>query len=260
MPFANNQGIRIHYEVEGKGPPLVLQYGQYFPLDVWYEYNYVSALQNHFQLILVDGRGQGESDKPHDPEAYCSERMVKDILAVLDDLGIKKTHYMGYSSGGYLGFGIAKYASERCLSLILGGTHLYLDLNGQFNWNEERIRDLEKQNTEQFVTGLEGFLSTQNFPPLSPRLRAKMSLHDIQALIAWHKLNEFLNIEEVFGAISVPCLFYAGENSGEFVNAQRTAQNIRGAAFVTIPGGGHLEGGTWIKLLKPHILKVTASA
>jgi hypothetical protein len=39
MAYANNQGVRIYYEIEGKGQPLVLQYGQYFPLQVWHEYN-----------------------------------------------------------------------------------------------------------------------------------------------------------------------------------------------------------------------------
>ena len=39
MPFVNNQEIRIHYETVGQGPPLVMQYGQYFPLDVWHEYH-----------------------------------------------------------------------------------------------------------------------------------------------------------------------------------------------------------------------------
>jgi len=37
MPFANNQGIRIYFETEGEGPPVILQYGQYFPLDIWDE-------------------------------------------------------------------------------------------------------------------------------------------------------------------------------------------------------------------------------
>jgi hypothetical protein len=43
MSSVNNQGVRIHYEVEGQGPPLVMQYGQYFPLEIWYELNYVNA-------------------------------------------------------------------------------------------------------------------------------------------------------------------------------------------------------------------------
>jgi len=58
MPYANNQGIRTYYEIEGHGQPLVLQYGQYFPLQVWREYKYVDALRDDFQLILIDARGQ----------------------------------------------------------------------------------------------------------------------------------------------------------------------------------------------------------
>jgi pimeloyl-ACP methyl ester carboxylesterase len=37
MPFANNQGVRIHYEVEGKGPPLVLQHGFSDSVQTWYD-------------------------------------------------------------------------------------------------------------------------------------------------------------------------------------------------------------------------------
>lgn len=70
MPFANNQGVRNHYEIIGQGAPLVMQYGQYFPLDVWHEYHYVAALQDDFQLILMDARGHGQSNKHHNPEAY----------------------------------------------------------------------------------------------------------------------------------------------------------------------------------------------
>jgi pimeloyl-ACP methyl ester carboxylesterase len=68
----------------GQGPPLVMQYGQYFPLDGWHEYHYVAALQNDFQLILVDARGHGRSDKSHNPEAYRIEEFAGDIIAVLD--------------------------------------------------------------------------------------------------------------------------------------------------------------------------------
>ena len=246
MPFSNNQGIRIHYEIEGNGPPLVLQYGQYFPLDIWYELNYVSALKDHYQLILVDARGQGESDKPYDPEAYRIEPMVKDILSVLDNLGIEKMHYMGYSSGGYLGFGIAYYAPERCSSLILGGTAPYLNLNAQSTWNDEQIRMLEKQNTEDFVCGLEDFLKTQNLPPLSSRMRARMLTHDTRALIAWLRGDESLSVEDILGAIRVPCLFYCGENDGSYSKAQRAATRDSRGIFCWYsrwrpPGGRHVD-------------------
>ena len=46
---------------------------------------------------------------------------IKDILAVLDSLAVKKVHYLGYSMGGWLGFAMAKHALERLHSLIIGG-------------------------------------------------------------------------------------------------------------------------------------------
>ena len=57
MPFANNQGVRIHYEVEGKGPPLVLQHGFSDSLQTWYELGYVDGLKSDYRLILLDARG-----------------------------------------------------------------------------------------------------------------------------------------------------------------------------------------------------------
>jgi pimeloyl-ACP methyl ester carboxylesterase len=258
MPFANNQGVRIHYEIEGQGPPLLMQYGQYFPLEVWRYLNYVDALKHHCQLILVDARGHGQSDKPYDSEAYRIEHKVKDILAVLDDLGLEKTHYMGYSSGGHLGFGIAKYAPDRVYSLILGGTFAYAESSKDRSWDLDQIEKLEKQTAVEFVEELEGFMQSLGFPPFTPGLKAGMLRHDLRSLVAWHRFNLELvgfGFDEIITTIPVPCLIYAGDQSREYSLAQRTSQEIPKAAFVSIPGGGHLEGGTWIELLKLHILK-----
>jgi pimeloyl-ACP methyl ester carboxylesterase len=261
MPFVNNQGIRIHYEVEGDGPPLLLQYGQYFPLEIWYELNYVRVMQDDCRLILVDARGHGDSDKPHAPEAYQIELMASDIVSVLDELGLEKAHYMGYSSGGALGFVLAKYAPGRCSSLILGGTYPY-SRPDDGSWHAERIETLQRQTTADFVAGLGGFLASQGFPPLSARMRAGMLKHDTRALIAWHRAVRDmagLSFEDVLGTISVPCMLYAGEDAEEYALAQKAAQEIPGASFVGIPGGGHLEGGTWIDILWPHILHLVSS-
>lgn len=258
MPFANNQGIRIHYEVEGQGPPLVLQYGQYFPQEVWYELNYVEALKNDSQLILVDARGQGDSDKPHDPEAYQIELMVKDIISVLDELGLEKAHYMGYSSGGYLGFALAKYAPERCSSFILGGTAPYPDDDPEAGaaWTNEQIQMLEKESPADFADRLEKYLIAKNLSP-SSRMRTGMLKHDPRALIAWLRgPAQGPSFGDVLNTISLPCLIYAGEHDEVYPQAQRVAQEIPGATFVGIPNGGHLEGGTWIDILRPYILRI----
>lgn len=261
MAFANNQGVRIYFESVGHGPPLVMQYGQYFPLEVWHEYRYVSALQNDFQLILVDARGHGRSDKPHDPQAYRIDQFAGDIVAVLDALGLPQASYMGYSSGGYLGFALAKYAPERFRSFILGGTCLEPAPKPDTSWGDEQVQRLQNQTTAEFVSDLEGFLLSQNFPPLSAQMHAGLMRHDPQALIAWIRAGETKpNFWDDLATVAVPCLLYAGEASGEYAQAELTAKQIPGALFVGIPGGGHLEGGTWIDLLKPHILKVASRA
>jgi pimeloyl-ACP methyl ester carboxylesterase len=62
--------------------------------------------------------------------------------------------------------------------------------------------------------------------------------------------------DDIPGKISVPCLLYAGEDAEEYANARRAAEEIPDAAFVGIPNGQHLEGGTWIETLKPHVIRI----
>jgi pimeloyl-ACP methyl ester carboxylesterase len=89
----------------------------------WYEAGYVEALRPDYRLILIDARGHGSSDKPHDPDAYVLNRRAADVVAVLDALDIAKALFWGYSMGGWIGFGIAKYAAERVHALVIGGQH-----------------------------------------------------------------------------------------------------------------------------------------
>src|SRR5215510_9442346 len=125
MPYAINQGIRIHYRVEGEGPDLVLQHGFSWSMKGWSRHGYVAALRPHHRLILLDARGHGGSDKPHKASAYDLSLHVGDILAVLDALGVRAADFWGYSMGGWIGFGLAKYAPERATRLIIGGAHPY---------------------------------------------------------------------------------------------------------------------------------------
>ena len=82
----SNDGVKIHYEVEGDGPPLLLQHGFSGSLLGWRDAGYVDALRSSYRLMLVDGRGHGQSDKPHDVESYAMQRRVDDALAVLEPL------------------------------------------------------------------------------------------------------------------------------------------------------------------------------
>ena len=103
----------------------MLQHGFTESVVDWYESGYVERLRSDYRLILIDARGHGASDKPHDPDAYLLNRRVSDVVAVLDASDIAKALFWGYSIGGWIGFGIAKYAAERVHALVIGEQHPY---------------------------------------------------------------------------------------------------------------------------------------
>lgn len=119
MPFAWNDEVKIHYRVEGKGTPLVIHHGLSGYADSWRAAGYFEPLED-YRLILLDARGHGESSKPHSPEDYAMKHMVGDVVAVLDQLGIDKSFYWGFSQGGRVGLSTCKYAPERFSGLIIG--------------------------------------------------------------------------------------------------------------------------------------------
>ena len=90
MPYVNNQGIKIHYEVNGKGDPLLLVHGMFVNCKLWQDIGFVRALQDSYRLVMIDVRGHGMSDKPHDPALYEIGMLVSDLVRVLDELNIRK--------------------------------------------------------------------------------------------------------------------------------------------------------------------------
>jgi pimeloyl-ACP methyl ester carboxylesterase len=123
VPYATREDIRLHYEVEGHGPPLVLHHGLGGSLEAWRQLGYAAALRDRCQMVLLDARGHGASDKPHDRAAYGLLSHVADVLTILEALQLPKAHFFGYSMGGLIGFGLAKYAPEPVESLVISGAH-----------------------------------------------------------------------------------------------------------------------------------------
>jgi pimeloyl-ACP methyl ester carboxylesterase len=231
MPFAENKGIRIHYRTEGEGPPLVLHHWSLATMDNWYDLGYVSALKTDYQLILLDARGHGASDKPHTIEAYELKKRVEDIVSVLDDLSIEQTHFFGYSMGGWIGFGVARYAPERVRSLIIGGQHPYAQSMGGLR---QLVRYGIEEGPEAFVVMWE-----ENFGTLSSRVRERMQAYDYEALLAVAQDRE--SLEAILPTMSMPCLLYVGEKDEVYSKAKECAKQIANVTFVTLPDLDHGE-------------------
>lgn len=103
MPYVLNGNAHIYYEVEGEGPPLILHHGFTSGIQDWHEFGWVEALRHDYQLILIDARAHGESEKSHDAKDYEYEILAADVLAIMDRLGVEKAHFFGYSWGTDIG-------------------------------------------------------------------------------------------------------------------------------------------------------------
>ena len=92
-------GTRLHYIVEGTGPPLVLVGGRTSTIEgAWWRY--IPALSARFTVIALDNRGTGGSGKPDTP--YSTSLMAEDALTVLRDAGETSAHWFGLSMGGVI--------------------------------------------------------------------------------------------------------------------------------------------------------------
>jgi pimeloyl-ACP methyl ester carboxylesterase len=94
--------VKIVYLIEGKGEPVILIHGWLSSAGInWALPGTVALLAKNHQVIALDVRGHGISDKPTKAEAYGPE-VVEDIVRLLDHLKIKKAHIVGYSMGGII--------------------------------------------------------------------------------------------------------------------------------------------------------------
>ena len=78
MTFVERGGVRIHYEVVGEGPPVVLLHGGTGDRTMWRQAGYVDGLER-YRCVLVDSRGLGLSHKPAGETAYRLEEYVGDV-------------------------------------------------------------------------------------------------------------------------------------------------------------------------------------
>ena len=239
MPYVSNNGVRIHYHVEGEGPPVVLQHGFMGSLEDWRDLGYVEPLESEYQLILIDARGHGNSDKPRDAESYELKLRVGDIIAVIDDLKINKAHYFGYSMGGWIGFGIGKYAPQRFHSLVIGGAQPYAQ-------SFEAFREGLGKGLDAFVASMEDLSG-----PLPAASKTRFLANDVQALIALQQDRP--DMDDALPSMIMPCLVYGGDADPIYPGVKRGADQLSSGTFFSLTGLNHVQAMARSDLVLPRV-------
>ncbi len=101
MQKFNSDGVEIAFEVWGDGPPVLLIHGFASSAFVnWRDTHWVKVLtEAGHQVIAIDNRGHGQSEKLYDPALYSAPIMADDAVRLLDHLNIARADVMGYSMG-----------------------------------------------------------------------------------------------------------------------------------------------------------------
>lgn len=243
MPYVDNRGVRIHYEVEGEGPPLVLQHGFTQSIVGWYRCGYVDALKRNYRLVLIDARGHGKSDKPHDRAAYTSQVGTADVFAVLDALDIHRSSFWGYSMGGAIGLSALTMAPERITALVAGGATAEAENLGS------RMQHVDGSDPEAFVAAFESLMKA-SFPP---GRRAEILASDTRALAA--AMQDRPSLIGQLSKVTTPCLLYVGDQDFRFANARATAERMPNAKLEVLPGLDHPAGFLRSDLVLPLALR-----
>lgn len=238
MPYFDNEGIKIYYEIEGEGPPVLMIHGFSGNLeDSWKDSNLIEALKDEYRLILIDCRGHGRSDKPHG-DSFYGYKMVNDIIQLMEHLSIKQANFFGYSMGAYLIFHLLMKRPEIIICAILGGFVLTLN---------EREISKDRKNTEYIVDAFKAESIEQVRKPIGRAFRmiAEQRDNDLLALAAVQaSWSEFrippAQLREALKKIQVPVMTVVG--SSEILLGDKTlvAQLVPDACHFQIQGKDHM--------------------
>jgi pimeloyl-ACP methyl ester carboxylesterase len=231
MPKLNRDGVNIHYDVHGSGPPLLLTHGYSSTSAMWQAQ--IAALSQHHTLILWDMRGHGQSDYPADPAAYSEALTVSDMAALLDRVGTDTAIVGGLSLGGYMSLAFVRAHPERVRALLI------IDTGPGFKKDETR----DAWNKRAHETGDRFAREGLEVLKSASRERSSVIHRDASGLARAARgmlTQRDAGVIETLPNIRVPALVVVGADDTPFLAASDyMAAKIPGAKKVMIPAAGH---------------------
>jgi pimeloyl-ACP methyl ester carboxylesterase len=249
MPYSDNSGVKTYYEIIGTGPPLILYHALGWNHNIWKINGYVDGLKKDNRLILLDARGYGKSSKPHNPQAYTLDKLVSDVTNVLNNNRIEKAHFMGYSLGAHVAWGIGKYASDRFNSLIIGGEPPSVrELDHQLDEDMEAYVSVLRQGVDVMLEAFKGWGIH-----LNGHEKNLYREHDIEAELAFIYRREQLDFKEQIETSVLPILIYCGDKDPNYDALCEVDELLTNSRLVTLAGCDHLTTERESHSIIPHV-------
>jgi 3-oxoadipate enol-lactonase len=236
-------GISIHYTLEGpaSAPTVTLSHSLATNLSMWDPQ--IPALLPRYRVLRYDTRGHGGTDAPEGP--YSLDQLAEDARALLQALGIARTHFVGLSLGGFIGQILALKYPQMLQGLVLCNTTSRIPADARPVW-DERTRVARTQGMEPHVEPTIGRWFTSPFrekhPEVLEPVRAMIRGTNVQGYIGCCQAIATLDLTDRLHAIGVPTLIIVGEDDPATpVAASRTIhERIKGSELVILKPAAHL--------------------
>lgn len=243
--LAHHGDVRIAYEVQGKGEPVVLIHGLGYARWGWEPVS--GPLAESFQVVLLDNRGIGGSAVPTGP--YSAADMAADVVAVLDAAEVERAHVIGTSLGGMIVQELAIGWPERVRRLVLacttpGGPRAYPLPEPTLRLMAEAPLLPPEEALRRFVENALAPATVRERPEIVERIY-RLRLEHPPDPLGWQAqaaAGVAFDAFERLGSISAPTLVLHGTEDAvvDHRNAPLLADGIPQARVELIPGTGHL--------------------
>jgi pimeloyl-ACP methyl ester carboxylesterase len=225
----DSAGVEIAYGVEGEGEPILLIHGFASNGRInWSATGWVRFLiERGRQVIAIDNRGHGFSQKLYDEAAYCASAMAGDARRLIEHLGHERMDVMGYSMGARICAVLAIRHPERVARVVLAGLA------------ENMIRDLGR--SEPIAAALEAVSVAEIADPGARAFRqfADLTGSDLKAMAACMRATLPVAAGDL-ATIRAPVLVVAGGDDALAGPVEPLVAAIADARGVTLPGSDHM--------------------
>jgi 3-oxoadipate enol-lactonase len=229
-----DDGTRLHYIVEGSGPPIVLVGGKTSSIDgAWWRY--IPALAQRLRVIALDNRGAGESGKPDVP--YSTALMANDALAVLHAAGETSAHWFGVSLGGMILQRLALDHPDVVRSLILAATSCGGERKAPASVNVPELADNPLRRYANLYAPA-FILEHPDWVAEDAKHFGKMPLH---AIVRQDQAGNQHNVCDRLGEILQPVLILHGtqDRTVPLSRGQELQQRLPDSRLQVFEGAGH---------------------
>lgn len=258
--ISTDDGVKLSYRLDDFTPPwlndrdkeVVFMHHGFARNMKWWTLM-VPELSAKYRVLRLDARGCGESRVRQKDITWSAERLLKDVISLLDRLSIEKIHWVGESSGGMVGLLFAANHPDRIKSLAL--------INTPLKFPDEMVRTyaqgfsdpataIETLGFKEWVAHTMGRrIDNSGTGHVTDWFRSEQSKTPTQVAAAFMRIFQTVDFTDKLSEIKVPTLFLMGERNlnvppEQLSQMRRQMPNVKIVVFK--------DAGSGIVLLQPE--------